>query len=323
MVVEQLTPADYPHWDMFVRAQKSGSFFHTTQWLADRPEGEFAILGVREAGKLIAGFAYLTNHKWGLRRILPPKITSRFAPILADELLTQPDRVRDLLLALIKHLPPYDSLHLIFPPTMPDRPKLPLPNVTHQTLKTNRLYPPQTEESLRRRYSPNTRKLLNRAHKQGIRYYPIDDPRIVYRLSAQSMQYSGRHHPLTLGEFLAIFQRFEVGQDVVMLGAGITRQPLAAIMMTYDRQVVYPLFFGINRDSGKHEAGLYLMHHSIVWALEQNRIFDFNGSNIPRIDAFFQKFKPESCSLFALKHGRTRRIRWLNQLTTRLGKPLY
>jgi len=66
----------------------------------------------------------------------------------------------------------------------------------------------------------------------------------------------------------------------------------AAIFLKDDKRVYY--LMSANNESGrKHDANAFLLHEMIREVASTARLFDFEGSQIPGVRFFFQKFSPE------------------------------
>ncbi len=326
LVVRELSADEHAKWDAFVLAQQTGSFFQTSLWLDQRPEGELHILVCDDNGQWVGGYAYLLNRRLGLRRIVRPKLTSYHAPVLADRVLSDEyaNLMDTVLMRILHYLPRYDSISLTFPPAYMRRPDFLDTGFAYSAWKTNRIYPPMSEEDLLARYSGQTRKNLHSTMKSSMRVATDIDPDLVHRLSEMSLANAGRAHPFTRTELARLLSRLDTRSNLMTMGVTTDDNvTFAAALMVYDARAIYGLLFGIDRKHGGSGCGLLLMHQCIVWAMERNLIFDFNGSTIHGINAFFQKFKPTSSPVHHYSYGRSSRVRLVNAFATRLGHPLY
>jgi hypothetical protein len=65
---------------------------------------------------------------------------------------------------------------------------------------------------------------------------------------------------------------------------------LASVIFFKDRRRIYYIMSATLQEGRKLQANYFLLHHLIKEFSEQNLIFDFEGSEIPSIQAFFKKF---------------------------------
>jgi hypothetical protein len=320
---------EYVLWDAFVLAQSAGSVFNTSRWLDHRREGEFNVIVCEDNGEWMGGFAFLMNRKLGLRRIVRPILTLYHSPVIADALCgdRQAARREDVLRTIFRHLPRYDALSLSYPPRFPvtadpgEPPDLPL---EHFTTRTNWICPPKDADDILAGYSRNARHELERAGRDGLavsRACGLDE---VHQLATLSMAHSGRSVPLGKAELVRMLIPFESGDDLMTMCARTRDGTMAAAaLLISDSHSCYGLLSGVDRRVSRSACGLFLIHHCILRAIERNLCFDFGGSMIPGVARFFHKFRPTPHDVHHFVHVRTRRIRFLNTVTTGIGHRLY
>jgi hypothetical protein len=320
---------EYLLWDAFVLAQDAGSVFNTSRWLDHRREGDFHVIICEDNGEWLGGFAFLVNRKLGLRRIVRPILTLYHSPVIADALRgdRQATLRKEVLRTIFRNMPRYDALSLTFPPRFPISPDLAellsLP-LEHFTTRTNRICPPKNADDILAGYSRNARHELDHAARDGIavsRACGLDE---VHRLASLSMAHAGRSIPLGRDELARMLVPFASGNEVLTMCAHTSDGTIAAAaLLICDSRTCYGLLSGVDRGVGRSACGFFLIHHCIVRAMECNLCFDFGGSTIPGVASFFHKFRPTLHEVHHFVHVRTRRIRFLDTITTGIGHRLY
>jgi len=310
-------------WDDFVLNQTIGTIFHTSLWLSQFSTGFPTILIIQKEDRLVAGFPFIVNSKLGLKRILQPPLTPYFSPVFADSLSVE-EKSR-YFYALIDHLSNPDILQLTFPPEndeYQDYSAFPSFEITDHP--TNIISSDKKPEDLLGDYKKSLRYEVRKAGRNGLKVKHNIPWQKVRIMAEKSLRHASKTFPLTSPHYLQLCEHLDKENRIHSLGVfDADDRCLAAQLLVTDHRMAYNLLFGIDRNYSKLNAGPLLMHHAIKWALEVGLNFDFEGSSIPGVNRFFQKFNPVEYNLKTMTSPPSRKLVWLNKLVNIFGKKLY
>ena len=140
--------------------------------------------------------------------------------------------------------------------------------------------------------SSKMRKHLNKAEKEGLTCEKVNDMNILYKLicktyARQNIGFDETHVKRVLFEFAN-------GENSFAFAAFREGTPIAASFVVHNGRMAHSIFSGYDSDKKSNAAGPLVRASSIRHAKEIGcKIFDFEGSVIPRIEEFFRGFGGE------------------------------
>ncbi len=297
--------AQYDEWDTFVDTHPQGTIYHKSTWLLSGVHQNTGLVIARDLeGTLLGGFAFVVNTSGGLRRILKPALTARFGPLVAHNLS---DAEKCLVLAkLIGALPPHDLIGLS---STDIHDSLLLKSVlggTERRYPTNLKTLPDTPDDLLSSYQSNIRRNIRNALNEGGRFVEEADPDLAYEFFVDAYQNRGDAPRFSKEYFLEMMSHLSLFGNVTLPGVSDKNGMLvAALLLFYDSKRAFYVVSGTDREALGGTAGALLVHFALRFAQDRNLLFDFNGSSIPGINGFFQKFGPDPAEVLHLRAARS------------------
>ena len=295
----------YDEWDAFVDTHPQGTIYHKSTWLLSGAHQNTGLVMARDSkGTPLGGFAFALNTSNGLRRILKPALTARFGPIVAHNLSVAEKCL--ILSKLIGALPPHDLIGLS---STDIHDSLLLKSVlggTERRYPTNLKTLPGTPDELLSSYQSNIRRNIRNALNEGGRFVEEADSDLAYELFVGAYQSRGDAPRFPKEYFLEIMRHLSLFGNVTLPGVSDKNGMLvAALLLFYDSKRAFYVVSGTDREALNGTAGALLVHFALRFAQDRNLLFDFNGSSIPGINGFFQKFGPDPAEVIHLRNAST------------------
>lgn len=290
-------------WDQWAMEHPFGTLFHTMRWMDDRPEGPTGLLLAENGGQIVGGFAWHRTVRYGLARVLPPKLTPHFGP-LADPTLAAADRTQ-ICHALLEALPSHDLVGLLVDREADSDLLSGVVGGRQKAYPTRRKKLAPDKDSIAG-YSDNIRRNIRQALAQGAKPAPEVDPDEAFALFEGAYAQRGSAPNFTATELRILYERLVLSGEAVIQGVVDGNGLLAgALLLLSDRKSVYYMVSGTDRDLLSGKAGALMVHMAIRFAQDRGLVFDFNGSSIPGIMEFFDRFGPEPAEVLYLTRART------------------
>ena len=309
---------EYQEWNNFIERQADGTLFQSSWWLQTLTGRTPFIVGCWLEGELLGGWPLMPARLPLIRRSMQPPYTPYLAPVLSPRLNRE-----EVLTALLNALAEYSILQVSIPPgytedgaasSIPITKKWSRQELVHPTFFMGR-EEPQTEDKLLQYYSKDARYEVNRARREGLTTAHELDPDALYHLVTLTMEYKDRDVPISIEEVVALHQTLEFrrGYDSLMIGImDGDGNCIAAAWVVCDPKAGYLLMSGIDRDLDPGYAGALLHHEAIKRVRERGLIFNFEGSRIPGVQHFYQKFNPRRAEVVTYTYLRRFWLKPLN-----------
>ena len=163
---------------------------------------------------------------------------------------------------------------------------------TNLKKRKNYLIPPDRYETVRAKYSPKRKRKLRLDEDvlQNSSIVEIDDFRQAQSFIELNMVGLGKQRDLK--EYLRIFEAFYKQGYLKFYGFIYQSELINLIAIHYSAKSATLLGTFNNRNFVKLSGASVLIDYIIKQTIE-NRIFDFEGSEIPSVEEFFRGFRPE------------------------------
>lgn len=316
------TPADLRRWDAFVLGHPGGTVFHRPAWLQLTSSWPVQLLLAYHEQELLGGFAFVVNTRRPLRRIMPPVLTSRFGPLVRPELA--PTLRQAVYIRLLGALPRHDLIHLS---TMDADASSALASAMNPARRyetpTHLKAPFEDTSALIASYASQIRRQIPKALDAGAQPIAQAEPAHAYALFRQAYATRGQEPRFTEGWFCKHFAALYADGMASLPGiVDASGRLVGALLLAEDPQTAYYMVSGINREALQGHAGAFLIHTALSYASNSGKSFDFNGSSIPGINTFFEKFQGNPATVVHFKKAQTGRGTLAMQLATLFKKPI-
>jgi len=296
----------------FTNQHQSTPLFFQPWWLEAATGGDWGAACVLEEDTVHAVLPY---HKWrraGFTFLSNPPLTPRLGLHFAHPYtLHEQGRLTELVHAQLPHHS-YAEFHCHYGYDYWQ--PLGWQGWEQTTLYSYQLQPAPDASIHRQRFNQNTQRNLRKAEEQ-LTVREFTDVFAFYDLVQASFERRKAEVPysLTLLTQLDAAATTHAARRLLFAVDAVGRLHAAAYLV-HDANTVYYLAGGMEpalKDSG---AMTLLLWHSIQWASETGRVFDFEGSADPGIAHFFQGFGARPRPYHCVWHYGSRLLRWLHEL---------
>jgi predicted N-acyltransferase len=129
-----------------------------------------------------------------------------------------------------------------------------------------------------------------KAEKAGVKIIETEDIKTFYSLNKKTFDRKTKEIPYTYEFVKKLYESCKNKDAVKVFIAEYNGKPIATNFLVIDDNTVYYLMGGIDPEN-KSVGGMDLLqHHSIKFALENKKNFDFEGSMIESIEKYFRSF---------------------------------
>jgi hypothetical protein len=287
------------------------TIFQEPWWLDLVAPGSWEEVVLADGDTIVARWPMYWRQRWPLRISSQPPLTPYLGPwtISLDARARRAGTDKRLLQDLATKLPRTDVFRQIICHRVADALPFLWTGFSQTTSYTYRLAPANDPSKTWANLSEIIRRNIKKAGKSlQIEFEP--DPERVYRLFALTLARSGKAMPYSLAVLQAAYEAVRVRKRG-WLAAAVDEagQYHAAAFFVGDATSTYYLAGGSDPSHRGSGAPSFLMHDAIARTHSEGRTFDFEGSTIPAVEAFFRKFGGELTPLHSLT--KSSRIGWL------------
>ncbi|MDB4245695.1 GNAT family N-acetyltransferase [Amylibacter sp.] len=140
-------------------------------------------------------------------------------------------------------------------------------------------------------FESDIRRRINKVISIGVEVFEGEDIKLFYELNKMTFFRKGMNMPYSFEFIENLYRKCKEKNSVKMFFAkdknGVS---LAACFLVYDKNVVYYLMGGIDPSKKGLGAMDLVLFESIKFAMQSNKVFDFEGSMIESIEKYFRSF---------------------------------
>ena len=284
---------DFAKWDELV--EKHGTIFQSIKW-TEIFEPHIRRVGIFDKnGTLIGGFIYYEKRISGLKILLNPPYTPSIGPFynsLAEKKVTKLNERREIIKTMAQYIDTQKAVivSIQLSPGIYDNLPFFWKNYKVVPLCTYRINLLQDQEEIFFNFSPERRRNIKRALKDGILIEETSEVYILIDLVNKIFNRQNKKYPKTVMQ--KILERFPPGgENAKLFVAYDSSVPVSTLYMIFDKNVSYNLIPAHNPEMSHSSAGALLVWHAIQESQKMGlKIFDFEGSMIPSIEKFFRGF---------------------------------
>jgi hypothetical protein len=295
MQVRPLCAEDVEAWDSLV--EECGTVFHSRRW-ANTFSSSARLLGLYETDGELVGGAIIGEWKFGICRIFRPvPMTPVSGPFLrhrGQKVVSMADERRRASTALLEYLR-HRRPALVMITLSPDfSDTLPFSAAGYKVVPryTYRLPLAHSESALLAGLSSNRRKNMRSASRDGVEITLNGQTDVVERLVCKSLErqgvaYASKH-------VRRVLEHFATSTNSFNCIASYNGQPAATAFVIHDRKTAYYLLGGYDPENRHNGAGPLALWSAILHAKALGiQVFDFEGSSVPAVEAYFREFGAE------------------------------
>ncbi|WP_410508493.1 GNAT family N-acetyltransferase [Methanosarcina hadiensis] len=301
--VRELVPSEYKEWDLIVEKAKSGTLFHTSEWLEicrDALSIDLKIYGCFRNGELVGGCPLFVKNIKGILKVATStcRMTSYSGPLIKENASSRASKrvqeTHEILNPLREFLckQGFDSIHLTFSPGFEDiRPFTwnGWDSAVHYTHYLN------LQENIDRNLSGERRMELKTATEAGLRTRAWNDPETYYRLLSLAYDKQNIEPPLPREFFERLFKLIrEKNIGYMFVSETSEGEAVAAHLNLYGKKCAVIWTSTLNPDFDS--LGPYALLYYNEFLDLKSRDFKFMNvmaANVPTFVDFIMGFSPE------------------------------
>jgi hypothetical protein len=284
-VKEQSNPEIWNLWEAFITNNSNGTIFQSKSWLSLFGEVE---LYVKEdmQGNVLCGCALVQTKKYGQKGWHIPPYSPYFGPVYSEQ--EKPKLVQEALTKLLGEIPLKGHNDFILLPSEFSLPFIwngftPSLGLTHiakgtwddflKTLNKNRV----------REY----KKLLGAFENGDLTYDFNPQPEDIISLLKETAKRSGFNPKLDHVRRIVSDETQNFTHRIIVYSKEFG--PISAGVFVHDQHRVYNIINASKRPDHKvyKTINLFTLLYGIKYALDQGKLFDFEGSSIKGVEAFY------------------------------------
>jgi len=288
-----LTNKDRYH--TFCEQEKGVPIFNQDWWLdAVCGQDNWNVVLVEKGGSIVGALPYCIDKKLWFNRIQMPLLTQTLGPYINypvnQKYYKRLSWEKEVYSDLIKQLPNYDFFQQSFSPQVTNW----LPFYWHgfkQTTRYTYRIKKITEEQLENEYETDIRRRRKKAANLGVTVEELHSVDDFFCLNKKTFNRKNMQIPYSKDIVERIYDACMAHDAVKMFAAKLPDGTvIAANFLVYDYNTVYYLMGGIDPDT-KDMGGMDIVQHSsILFALQSDKVFDFEGSMVESIEKYFRSF---------------------------------
>ena len=280
---------------LFCKQEKGIPIFNKDWWLdAVCGESNWDVVLTKKGGSIVGALPYYINKKLWFNKIQMPTLTQTMGPYITYPLNQKYYKrlswEKEIYSDLIKQLPKYDFFQQSFSPQVTNW--LPFywlgfKQTTRYTYRIKEI----TEEQLENEYETDIRRRRRKAVNLGITVVELHSVDDFFLLNKKTFNRKNMQIPYAKDIIKRIYDACIMYNAVKMFAAKLPDGTIVAVnFLVYDDSTVYYLMGGID-PAAKDKGGMDMVqHHSILFALQSDKVFDFEGSMVESIEKYFRSF---------------------------------
>ncbi len=293
--VRVLAPDEDALWDALVEKSEQGTIFSQRWWIEIVTRGQGCRLGCFTGTRLLAGLPIWPSTTLGVRRLRQPPLTPYWGPIFGNidgAYTTRLNTEMSILRAFAEALKPWPDVTLQCHPTMTNW----LPffwqgygQMTRYTYRIEGLAEfPLREDA----FQKSVRQKLKMARQNGLIVRDHVDTAVVTDMFERTMARQGLKGETDILDIWPKLAAAAADRDQLFTTAvaDADGNMHTARAMVWDTRCAYAIFGGSDPRFRQSGAAPYSLVHEMQVAAELVPAYDFEGSTLEPIEAFFRSF---------------------------------
>jgi len=245
-----------------------------------------------KGGEIWGSFVYVVKKKFGFNLIIMPKLTPFLGPYIKypkkQKYYKKLSWEKKILDYFINNLPKFDYFNMNFHYSITNWLPFYWRGFKQTTRYTYLIDNNLTIEDLSKNFETDIRRRRRKAEKNGVIVKNSDNIKLLYELSIKTFKRQGISIPYSF-EFLNDVYQNNKNNIKINLAKYKDKYIAGNLLLVDEKSVIY-LIGGIDEKFKDIGAMDLIQYESIKFALENNKIFDFEGSMIESIEKYFRSF---------------------------------
>jgi hypothetical protein len=288
----------------FCKKEKDIPIFSQYWWLdsvCGKDNWDVAI--VEKGGEIWATMPYYIKKKFGFTLITMPPLTQTLGPYIKypknQKYYKKLSWEKELMNSLIDQLPKFDYFYQQWHYSLTNW----LPfywRGFRQTTRYTYIIENFAVKELEKNFETDIRRRIKKATNLGIKIIESNNLEEFYRLNKMTFERQKIKIPYRLDFIKHLYKNLKDFNLVKINFAKYENEMIAANFLVYDNNSVYYLMGGIDFTKKSLGAMDLLQYESIKFALNNKKIFNFEGSMIKSIEKYFRGFGSVQKPYFAV-----------------------
>ena len=309
---EVLDRAAYADWDRLVDLSPHGTVFHYSWWL-ETVAPDFQIIVTRnDRGTIVGGLPLPRQRRAGLRLSHSPKLAPYLGPIFD---LSSAHTVCDRLFlmrshgeALGRYVGPFDSFRCLTGATAPDLQGFLWAGFRASLAYTFRIPAGRSPNEITEGMTRTHFQKLTKARRTGLSVTSNGDIEDLIQLNKVTFEKQTLTAPYPYDVVRKLWPAAHGHGSAQLYVAKTTDgSPAAALLTVHDRKTTYQIISGVQKGL-RDVPGAYLVLWQAAYdALSAGRAFDFEGSAIRGVEAFYRRWGADAVPVWCVEKSDTLR----------------
>jgi len=253
---------------------------------------EWDVILYEKGGKIWGSFVYVINKKYGLTLITMPKLTQILGPYIkypkGQKYYKKLSWEKEVMNYFIDNLPEFDYFNMTFHYSIANWLPFYWRGFRQTTKYTYIIDNNLSIEEVSKNFETDIRRRKRKAEKLGIIVEKSENIELLYELAFKTFKRQDIKPPYSL-EFLNKIYQNNKNNIKINLAKYEDKYIAGNLLLVDEKRVIY-LIGGIDDEFKNIGAMDLIQYESIKFALENNKIFDFEGSMIESIEKYFRSF---------------------------------
>lgn len=305
------------------KQNKSIPLFSQSWWLDTvcGTSGWDVVLVVKNK-EIVAALPFVLSTKFGFRIIAMPVLTQTLGPWI-----NYPDGMSDnaklsfdkkVMTELVEALPEYDYFHQHFSCLIKNWLPFYWKGFKQSTRYSYVIKPNFTEDQLWANLEKSARKNITKARKNQIEVEEFDDIDLFYQINSKTFQRQELKVPYSKQLVAEIYENAGRQNSVKLMKAYDETGAVHAIaMVVFDASTCYLLLGSSDPELRQSGAEYMLYWELILFAMSENRTFDFEGSMMENIEIRNRSFGAQQQAYFSISKTNSKLYSFLQMLRKR------
>lgn len=309
---EVLDRAAYADWDRLVDLSPHGTVFHYSWWL-DMVASDFQIIVTRnDRGAIVGGLPLPRQRRAGLRISHSPRLAPYLGPIFdlagAGNICDQLFLMRSHGEALGRSVGPFDSFRCLAGATAPDLQGFLWAGFRASLAYTFRIPGGRSPDEIAEGMTRTHFQKLTKARRMSLSVTCDGDIEDLILLNKSTFERQTKRAPYTYDLVRKLWMTArERGKARLYVTTTPDGTPVAALFTVNDEKTTYQIVSGVHKDLGSVPGAYLVLWQAAHDALSAGRAFDFEGSAIRGVEAFYRRWGAAAMPVWCLEKANSLR----------------